>query len=174
MDGYVYCNSTNNFRLIDVFYTESMSQFVFAYQFVVTPLWSKNVYTILYRKPKCKTYHYRYYTYHYSVALTNQFQVLNCIDRPLLRFPFYYPISDPFASAQTYSSTSVGRYDPKRGFTIEIRSITDGGEYYCRPSPPFPHNEEEYTSVEVHFIGNGHIDSEFLHPKVCDFRLYMS
>ncbi|XP_016967543.1 vascular endothelial growth factor receptor 1 isoform X6 [Drosophila biarmipes] len=61
-------------------------------------------------------------------------------------------------NGETYSSTSVGRYDPKRGFTIEIRSITDGGEYYCRPNPPFPHNEEEYTSVEVHFIGNGHID----------------
>nr|XP_016943226.1 vascular endothelial growth factor receptor 1 isoform X4 [Drosophila suzukii] len=58
-------------------------------------------------------------------------------------------------NGETYSSTSVGRYDPKRGFTIEIRSITDGGEYYCRPSPPFPHNEEEYTSVEVHFIETG-------------------
>ncbi|XP_043950379.1 platelet-derived growth factor receptor alpha isoform X4 [Drosophila biarmipes] len=58
-------------------------------------------------------------------------------------------------NGETYSSTSVGRYDPKRGFTIEIRSITDGGEYYCRPNPPFPHNEEEYTSVEVHFIETG-------------------
>ncbi|XP_016967548.1 vascular endothelial growth factor receptor 1 isoform X10 [Drosophila biarmipes] len=58
-------------------------------------------------------------------------------------------------NGETYSSTSVGRYDPKRGFTIEIRSITDGGEYYCRPNPPFPHNEEEYTSVEVHFIESG-------------------
>ncbi|XP_037708354.1 vascular endothelial growth factor receptor 1 isoform X4 [Drosophila subpulchrella] len=59
------------------------------------------------------------------------------------------------SNGEKYSSTSVGRYDPKRGFTIEIRSITDGGEYYCRPSPPFPHNEEEYTSVEVHFIETG-------------------
>lgn len=67
-----------------------------------------------------------------------------------------------------HSSKSVGRYDPQRGFTIEIRSIVDGGDYYCRPNPPFPHNEEEMTSIEVRFIGNGHIDSEFLHPKVCD------
>nr|ABF00104.1 IP16283p [Drosophila melanogaster] len=72
------------------------------------------------------------------------------------------------SNGEMHSSKSVGRYDPQRGFTIEIRSIVDGGDYYCRPNPPFPHNEEEMTSIEVRFIGNGHIDSEFLHPKVCD------
>ncbi|XP_017068456.2 LOW QUALITY PROTEIN: platelet-derived growth factor receptor alpha-like [Drosophila eugracilis] len=61
-----------------------------------------------------------------------------------------------------HSSKSVGRYDPQRGFTIEIRSILDGGDYYCRPNPPYPHNEEESTSIEVRFIGNGHIDKSGL------------
>ncbi|XP_017068479.2 vascular endothelial growth factor receptor 1-like [Drosophila eugracilis] len=50
-----------------------------------------------------------------------------------------------------HSSKSVGRYNPQRGFTIEIRSILDGGDYYCWPNPPYPHNEEESTSIEVHF-----------------------
>ncbi|XP_017132439.1 vascular endothelial growth factor receptor 1 isoform X4 [Drosophila elegans] len=54
-----------------------------------------------------------------------------------------------------YSSKSTGRYDPQRGFTIEIRSITDGGDYYCRPNPPHPDNEEETTSIVVRFIESG-------------------
>ncbi|KRJ97845.1 vascular endothelial growth factor receptor 1 isoform X11 [Drosophila yakuba] len=64
------------------------------------------------------------------------------------------------SNGDMHSSKSVGRYDPQRGFTIEIRSIVDGGDYYCRPNPPFPHNEEEMTSIEVRFIGNGHIDKD--------------
>ncbi|XP_033173386.1 vascular endothelial growth factor receptor 1 isoform X9 [Drosophila mauritiana] len=64
------------------------------------------------------------------------------------------------SNGEMHSSKSVGRYDPQRGFTIEIRSIVDGGDYYCRPNPPFPHNEEEMTSIEVRFIGNGHIDKD--------------
>ncbi|XP_043641460.1 vascular endothelial growth factor receptor 1 isoform X6 [Drosophila teissieri] len=66
------------------------------------------------------------------------------------------------SNGDMHSSKSVGRYDPQRGFTIEIRSIVDGGDYYCRPNPPFPHNEEEMTSIEVRFIGNGHIDKSGL------------
>ncbi|SPP79788.1 blast:Platelet-derived growth factor receptor alpha [Drosophila guanche] len=61
-------------------------------------------------------------------------------------------------NGDVYSSTTSGRYDPKRGFTIEIRSITDGGEYYCEPALPSPDNEEENTFILVRFIGNGHID----------------
>ncbi|XP_039487105.1 vascular endothelial growth factor receptor 1 isoform X7 [Drosophila santomea] len=59
------------------------------------------------------------------------------------------------SNGDMHSSKSVGRYDPQRGFTIEIRSIVDGGDYYCRPNPPFPHNEEEMTSIEVRFIESG-------------------
>ncbi|KMY89000.1 vascular endothelial growth factor receptor 1 isoform X16 [Drosophila simulans] len=59
------------------------------------------------------------------------------------------------SNGEMHSSKSVGRYDPQRGFTIEIRSIVDGGDYYCRPNPPFPHNEEEMTSIEVRFIEDG-------------------
>ncbi|XP_043641502.1 vascular endothelial growth factor receptor 1 isoform X11 [Drosophila teissieri] len=69
------------------------------------------------------------------------------------------------SNGDMHSSKSVGRYDPQRGFTIEIRSIVDGGDYYCRPNPPFPHNEEEMTSIEVRFIGNGHIDNGKPLPK---------
>nr|NP_995647.2 PDGF- and VEGF-receptor related, isoform N [Drosophila melanogaster]AAS64657.2 PDGF- and VEGF-receptor related, isoform N [Drosophila melanogaster] len=69
------------------------------------------------------------------------------------------------SNGEMHSSKSVGRYDPQRGFTIEIRSIVDGGDYYCRPNPPFPHNEEEMTSIEVRFIGNGHIDNGKPLPK---------
>ncbi|SPP79793.1 blast:Platelet-derived growth factor receptor alpha [Drosophila guanche] len=55
-------------------------------------------------------------------------------------------------NGDVYSSTTSGRYDPKRGFTIEIRSITDGGEYYCEPALPSPDNEEENTFILVRFI----------------------
>ncbi|BFF95548.1 vascular endothelial growth factor receptor 1 [Drosophila madeirensis] len=65
-------------------------------------------------------------------------------------------------NGDVYSSTTSGRYDPKRGFTIEIRSITDGGEYYCEPALPSPDNEEENTFILVRFIGNGHIDTSGL------------
>lgn len=77
--------------------------------------------------------------------------------------PYMLPVC-----VQNFSSRKVGRYDPKRGFTIEIRSITDGGEYYCLPQEPFPEHDDESWTVLVSFIGNGFIDSEFLHPKVCD------
>ncbi|XP_043065312.1 vascular endothelial growth factor receptor 1 isoform X3 [Drosophila ficusphila] len=63
---------------------------------------------------------------------------------------------------EVLSSTSVGRYDPQRGFTIEVRSITDGGDYICRPNPPFPDNEDEFSIIPVRFIGNGHIDKSGL------------
>ncbi|XP_020798925.1 vascular endothelial growth factor receptor 1 isoform X5 [Drosophila serrata] len=51
-----------------------------------------------------------------------------------------------------YSSREVGRYDPKRGFTIEIRSITDGGEYSCLPKTPYPEHDDENWTVVVSFI----------------------
>ncbi|XP_043065333.1 vascular endothelial growth factor receptor 1 isoform X13 [Drosophila ficusphila] len=56
---------------------------------------------------------------------------------------------------EVLSSTSVGRYDPQRGFTIEVRSITDGGDYICRPNPPFPDNEDEFSIIPVRFIEAG-------------------
>ncbi|KRG02703.1 uncharacterized protein Dmoj_GI14251, isoform B [Drosophila mojavensis] len=62
-------------------------------------------------------------------------------------------------NGETFSSENTGRYDPKRGFVIEIRSVTDGGEYYCEPKIPSPDNEEESTLIVVRFIGNGHIDT---------------
>ncbi|XP_030080357.1 vascular endothelial growth factor receptor 1 isoform X4 [Drosophila hydei] len=62
-------------------------------------------------------------------------------------------------NGETFSSEHTGRYDPKRGFVIEIRSVTDGGEYYCEPKIPAPDNEEENTLIVVRFIGNGHIDT---------------
>ncbi|KAH8378483.1 hypothetical protein KR093_011649, partial [Drosophila rubida] len=71
----------------------------------------------------------------------------------------------------TFSSESTGRYDPKRGFFIVIRSVTDAGDYICVPKIPSPDNEEESTLIDVRFIGNGHIDSEFLHPKHDDFKV---
>ncbi|XP_026843932.1 platelet-derived growth factor receptor alpha isoform X3 [Drosophila persimilis] len=65
-------------------------------------------------------------------------------------------------NSDKFSSQTSGRYDPKRGFTIEIRSITDGGDYYCEPEYPAAENEEEYTVIPVRFIGNGHIDTSGL------------
>ncbi|KAL7741115.1 hypothetical protein ACLKA6_018146 [Drosophila palustris] len=62
-------------------------------------------------------------------------------------------------NSETFSSETTGRYDPKRGFVIEIRSVTDGGEYFCEPKIPSPDNEEESTLIVVRFIGNGHIDT---------------
>ncbi|XP_026843934.1 vascular endothelial growth factor receptor kdr-like isoform X5 [Drosophila persimilis] len=55
-------------------------------------------------------------------------------------------------NSDKFSSQTSGRYDPKRGFTIEIRSITDGGDYYCEPEYPAAENEEEYTVIPVRFI----------------------
>ncbi|XP_017858056.1 PREDICTED: platelet-derived growth factor receptor alpha isoform X8 [Drosophila arizonae] len=55
-------------------------------------------------------------------------------------------------NGETFSSENTGRYDPKRGFVIEIRSVTDGGEYYCEPKIPSPDNEEESTLIVVRFI----------------------
>ncbi|KAH8263498.1 hypothetical protein KR044_009761, partial [Drosophila immigrans] len=60
----------------------------------------------------------------------------------------------------TFSSETTGRYDPKRGFFIVIRSVTDAGDYTCVPKIPSPDNEEESTLIDVRFIGNGHIDSD--------------
>ncbi|XP_030556621.1 vascular endothelial growth factor receptor 1 isoform X6 [Drosophila novamexicana] len=55
-------------------------------------------------------------------------------------------------NSDTFSSETAARYDPKRGFVIEIRSVTDGGEYYCEPKIPSPDNEEESTIIVVRFI----------------------
>ncbi|XP_043070362.1 vascular endothelial growth factor receptor 1 isoform X9 [Drosophila grimshawi] len=61
-------------------------------------------------------------------------------------------------NGDTFYSETQGRYDPKRGFVFEIRSLTDGGEYYCAPKIPLPDYEEESSIIDVRFIGNGHID----------------
>ncbi|XP_067624151.1 vascular endothelial growth factor receptor 1 isoform X3 [Eurosta solidaginis] len=55
---------------------------------------------------------------------------------------------------ETFSSESTGRYDPQRGFVVEIRGITDSGSYVCRPKVPSPDNEEEEQAFEIHFVGN--------------------
>nr|XP_036222258.1 vascular endothelial growth factor receptor 1 isoform X5 [Bactrocera oleae] len=55
---------------------------------------------------------------------------------------------------ETFSSESTGRYDPQRGFVVEIRGVTDGGSYVCRPKVPSPYNEEEEQAFEIHFVGN--------------------
>ncbi|KAH8412133.1 hypothetical protein KR009_000017, partial [Drosophila setifemur] len=58
-------------------------------------------------------------------------------------------------NSETFSSRDTARYDPMKGFTLEIRSITDGGEYYCLPAEPFPEKEEEMTVIEVRFTASG-------------------
>lgn len=55
-----------------------------------------------------------------------------------------------------------------KGFSIEMNGILQGGEYECLPAEPSPDNDEEINFITVKFIGNEQIDSEFLHPKVCD------
>ncbi|XP_054082942.1 vascular endothelial growth factor receptor 1 isoform X4 [Zeugodacus cucurbitae] len=55
---------------------------------------------------------------------------------------------------ETFSSESTGRYDPQRGFVVEIRGVTDSGNYMCRPRVPSPDNEEEEVTFEIHFVGN--------------------
>ncbi|XP_036328927.1 vascular endothelial growth factor receptor 1-like isoform X2 [Rhagoletis pomonella] len=55
---------------------------------------------------------------------------------------------------ETFSSESTGRYDPQRGFVVEIRGITDSGSYMCRPKVPSLDNEEQEQTFEIHFVGN--------------------
>nr|XP_036222267.1 vascular endothelial growth factor receptor 1 isoform X13 [Bactrocera oleae] len=55
---------------------------------------------------------------------------------------------------ETFSSESTGRYDPQRGFVVEIRGVTDGGSYVCRPKVPSPYNEEEEQAFEIHFVAS--------------------
>ncbi|XP_060666911.1 vascular endothelial growth factor receptor 1 isoform X3 [Drosophila nasuta] len=71
----------------------------------------------------------------------------------------------------TFSSETTGRYDPKRGFFIVIRSVTDAGYYTCVPKIPSPDNEEESTLIDVRFIGNGHIDTFGLDNATTDMVL---
>ncbi|XP_030556617.1 platelet-derived growth factor receptor alpha isoform X2 [Drosophila novamexicana] len=68
-------------------------------------------------------------------------------------------------NSDTFSSETAARYDPKRGFVIEIRSVTDGGEYYCEPKIPSPDNEEESTIIVVRFIAFG-LDDNTLVPSM--------
>ncbi|XP_018798450.1 PREDICTED: platelet-derived growth factor receptor alpha isoform X4 [Bactrocera latifrons] len=55
---------------------------------------------------------------------------------------------------ETFSSENTGRYNPQRGFVVEIRGVTDGGSYVCRPKVPSPLNEEEEQTFEILFSGN--------------------
>ncbi|XP_053961077.1 vascular endothelial growth factor receptor 1 isoform X2 [Anastrepha ludens] len=62
---------------------------------------------------------------------------------------------------ETFSSENTGRYDPQRGFVVEIRGITDSGSYVCRPKVPSLDNEEEEQTFDIHFVGNepiNHVD----------------
>ncbi|XP_018798455.1 PREDICTED: vascular endothelial growth factor receptor 1 isoform X9 [Bactrocera latifrons] len=52
---------------------------------------------------------------------------------------------------ETFSSENTGRYNPQRGFVVEIRGVTDGGSYVCRPKVPSPLNEEEEQTFEILF-----------------------
>lgn len=81
---------------------------------------------------------------------------------------------------ETFSSESTGRYDPQRGFVVEIRGVTDGGSYVCRPKVPSPNNEEEEQAFEIHFVGNEPVNREFCTPFVivfcvsCTYLIYYS
>ncbi|XP_019847639.2 vascular endothelial growth factor receptor 1 isoform X7 [Bactrocera dorsalis] len=55
---------------------------------------------------------------------------------------------------ETFSSENTGRYNPQRGFVVEIRGVTDGGSYVCRPKVPSALNEEEEQTFEIFFSGN--------------------
>ncbi|XP_037960858.1 vascular endothelial growth factor receptor kdr-like isoform X2 [Teleopsis dalmanni] len=59
---------------------------------------------------------------------------------------------------ETFSSENTGRYDPRRGFVIVIRAVTDGGDYICRPKIPSPDQEDEQTEFTVQFYGNDDIN----------------
>ncbi|XP_019847642.2 vascular endothelial growth factor receptor 1 isoform X10 [Bactrocera dorsalis] len=52
---------------------------------------------------------------------------------------------------ETFSSENTGRYNPQRGFVVEIRGVTDGGSYVCRPKVPSALNEEEEQTFEIFF-----------------------
>ncbi|XP_068143808.1 vascular endothelial growth factor receptor 1 isoform X3 [Drosophila tropicalis] len=62
-------------------------------------------------------------------------------------------------NGDTYPSETSARYDPQRGFVLEVRSITDGGEYFCEPKEPAQTNEDESTVINVLFFGNDQIDN---------------
>ncbi|XP_030384764.1 vascular endothelial growth factor receptor 1 isoform X2 [Scaptodrosophila lebanonensis] len=61
-------------------------------------------------------------------------------------------------NGETHSSDTFARYYERRGFTIEIRGVTDCGDYICRPKVPSEENELEETITTVVFSGNKHID----------------
>ncbi|KAH8409381.1 hypothetical protein KR222_002180, partial [Zaprionus bogoriensis] len=86
---------------------------------------------------------------------------------PILNAPQYTEIVIPckptmpetevlltFNGETLYSETARG-YSPRRGFIIEIRSITDCGDYICEPKEPSPDHEDESTITTVRFIAFG-------------------
>ncbi|XP_018798452.1 PREDICTED: vascular endothelial growth factor receptor 3 isoform X6 [Bactrocera latifrons] len=61
---------------------------------------------------------------------------------------------------ETFSSENTGRYNPQRGFVVEIRGVTDGGSYVCRPKVPSPLNEEEEQTFEILFSASDNTSVE--------------
>ncbi|KAH8269724.1 hypothetical protein KR018_002067, partial [Drosophila ironensis] len=58
-------------------------------------------------------------------------------------------------NSESFSSKDTARFDPMKGFTFQIRSVLDGGEYACFPQEPSPEYEEEMTVFNVRFIASG-------------------
>ncbi|XP_049302395.1 vascular endothelial growth factor receptor 1 isoform X2 [Bactrocera dorsalis] len=61
---------------------------------------------------------------------------------------------------ETFSSENTGRYNPQRGFVVEIRGVTDGGSYVCRPKVPSALNEEEEQTFEIFFSASDNTSVE--------------
>ncbi|XP_055840031.1 vascular endothelial growth factor receptor 1 [Episyrphus balteatus] len=59
---------------------------------------------------------------------------------------------------QVHSSEQTGRYDPKRGFVVQIQQITEAGLYSCKPQQPSPLNEEEEVNFLILYSGNENND----------------
>ncbi|KAH8325621.1 hypothetical protein KR067_002519 [Drosophila pandora] len=55
-------------------------------------------------------------------------------------------------NSETTSSKNAIRYNPMKGFTIEINGILQGGEYVCLPAEPSKDNDEEINYITVKFI----------------------
>ncbi|XP_055921707.1 vascular endothelial growth factor receptor 1-like isoform X2 [Eupeodes corollae] len=67
---------------------------------------------------------------------------------------------------QVYSSETSGRYDPKRGFVVQIQKLSEAGHYSCRPQQPSPENEEEELYFVILYSGNESNDREL--APICD------
>ncbi|KPU73300.1 uncharacterized protein Dana_GF15270, isoform B [Drosophila ananassae] len=57
-------------------------------------------------------------------------------------------------NSETTSSKKAIRYNPMKGFSIEMNGILQGGEYECLPAEPSPDNDEEINFITVKFIAS--------------------